>query len=81
MPRSRSPYAAEFKQEAVRLLRSGGRSPRQLAVELGTSEQTLRPARRPRTTIRDPKRRSARRFGPTRKPARGTSRYSADYRP
>jgi transposase len=42
MPRTRPPYAAEFKQEAVRLLRSGGRSPRQLAVELAVSEQTLR---------------------------------------
>jgi transposase-like protein len=42
MPRTRPPYSAEFKQEAVRLLRSGGRSPRQLAQELGTSDQTLR---------------------------------------
>jgi transposase len=42
MPRTRPPYPAEFKQEAVRLLRSGGRSPRQLAVELAVSEQTLR---------------------------------------
>jgi transposase len=42
MPRTRPPYSAEFRQEAVRLLRSGGRSPRQLAAELGTSDQTLR---------------------------------------
>ena len=42
MPRTRPPYPAEFKQEAVRLLRSGGRSPRQLAKELAVSEQTLR---------------------------------------
>lgn len=42
MPRTRPPYPAEFKREAVRLLRSGARSPRQLAEELGASEQTLR---------------------------------------
>lgn len=42
MPRTRSPYPAEFKMEAVRLLRARARTPRQLAVELGCSEQTLR---------------------------------------
>ena len=42
MPRTRPPYPAEFKIEAVRLLRAKARTPRQLAVELGCSEQTLR---------------------------------------
>ncbi len=42
MPRTRPPYPAEFKMEAVRLLRAKARTPRQLAVELGCSEQTLR---------------------------------------
>ena len=42
MPKTRPAYPSEFRVEAVRLLRSGERSPRQLAVELGCSEQTLR---------------------------------------
>jgi transposase len=42
MPRTRPAYAPEFRREAVRLLRSGARSPQQLAVELGCSPQTLR---------------------------------------
>ena len=41
MPRTRPPYPPEFRQEAVRLLRSGARSTKQLAVELGCSPQTL----------------------------------------
>ena len=41
MPRTRPPYPPEFRQEAVRSLRSGARSTRQLAVELGCSPQTL----------------------------------------
>ena len=41
MPRTRSPYPPEFRVEAVRLLRSGARSPRELAAELGCSQQTL----------------------------------------
>ena len=41
MPKTRPPYPAEFKQEAVRLLRAKARTPKQLAVELGCSEQTL----------------------------------------
>ena len=41
MPKTRPPYPAEFKQEAVRLLRSKARTVKQLAVELGCSEQTL----------------------------------------
>ena len=42
MPKTRPPYAVEFKQEAIRLLRAKARTPKQLAVELGCSEQTLR---------------------------------------
>ena len=42
MPRTRPPYPPEFRIEAVRMLRAGVRSPKQLAVELGCSEQTLR---------------------------------------
>src|SRR5437763_15568603 len=42
MPRTRPPYPPEFRLEAVRMLRAGMRSPKQLAVELGCSEQTLR---------------------------------------
>ena len=42
MPRTRPPYPAEFKMETVRLLRARARTPRQLALELGCSEQTLR---------------------------------------
>ena len=41
MPRTRPPYPPEFRLEAVRLLRSGARSPKQLAAELGCSPQTL----------------------------------------
>ena len=41
MPRSRPPYPAEFRQEAVRVLRSGVPLMR-LAQELGISPQTLR---------------------------------------
>ena len=41
MPKTRPPYPAEFKQEAVRLLRAKARTAKQLAVELGCSEQTL----------------------------------------
>jgi transposase len=42
MSKTRPPYPPEFRREAIRLVRSGGRSPRQLAGELGCSEQTLR---------------------------------------
>ncbi len=37
-----SPYSEEFRLEAVRLLRSSGRSVPQLARELGCSPQSLR---------------------------------------
>lgn len=45
MPKTRPPYPPEFRREAVQLLRSG-RSPRELAENLGVSEQTLRNWRR-----------------------------------
>jgi transposase len=41
MPKT-PPYSKEFREEAVRLLRSGGRSVPQLARELGCSPQSLR---------------------------------------
>ncbi len=41
MPRTRPPYPPEFRREAVELVRSG--TPlKQVAAELGVSEQTLR---------------------------------------
>ena len=46
MARTRPPYPPEFRQEALRLLRSGARTPKQLAAELGCSEQTLQNWRR-----------------------------------
>ena|SRR5689334_19232797 len=39
---STPPYSLEFRREAVRLLRTGGRSIPQLAAELGCSPQSLR---------------------------------------
>jgi transposase len=36
------PYSLEFRREAVRLLRTSGRSIPQLALELGCSPQSLR---------------------------------------
>jgi transposase len=39
-------YSLEFRQEAVRLLRTSGRSVPQLAAELGVSSQSLRNWRR-----------------------------------
>ena len=41
MPKT-PPYSKEFRAEAVRLLRSSGRSVPQLARELGCSPQSLR---------------------------------------
>lgn len=43
MPRSRPPYPAEFREEAVRLVRENpGRSIPKIAEELGVSDQSLR---------------------------------------
>ena len=36
------PYPAEYRAEAVRLVREGGRTPRQLAADLGCSEEAIR---------------------------------------
>ena len=41
MPKT-PPYPEEFRREAVRLLRRGGRSIPELARELGCSPQSLR---------------------------------------
>jgi transposase len=45
MPRTRPEYPAEFRREAIELLRAG-RSPRELSESLGVSQQTLRNWRR-----------------------------------
>jgi transposase len=42
VPRTRPPYPPEFRTEAVRLVRSGGKLIREVADDLGVSEQTLR---------------------------------------
>jgi transposase len=42
MPKSHPPYPPEFRAEAVRLVREGGRTPDQLARDLGCSGQTIR---------------------------------------
>jgi transposase len=42
VPRTRPPYPPEFRAEAVRLVRSGGKLIREVAEDLGVSEQTLR---------------------------------------
>ena len=42
MGRTRPPYPPEFRAEAVRLARSGTRSIRELAGDLGCTEPTLR---------------------------------------
>lgn len=42
MPRTRPPYPPEFRTEAVRLVRAGGKLLREVAQDLGVSEQTLR---------------------------------------
>ena len=41
MPKT-PPYSEEFRREAVRLLRTSGRTVPQLAVELGVSQGSLR---------------------------------------
>ena len=45
MPKTRPAYPAEFRREAVQMLRAG-RTPRELAESLGVSQQTLRNWRR-----------------------------------
>ena len=42
MPKTRPPYPAEFREQALRLLEAGDRTPNELARELGVSAQTLR---------------------------------------
>ena len=42
MPRRRPSYAPEYRAEAVRLVREGGRSPEQLARDLGCTAQSIR---------------------------------------
>ena len=42
MPKSHPPYPPEFRAEAVRLVKSGGRDPEQLARDLGCSAQAIR---------------------------------------
>ena len=42
MPRSRPPYPPEFRAEAVRLVKTSGETIRQIARDLGISDQTLR---------------------------------------
>ena len=42
MPRSRPPYPPEFRAESVRLVREGGRTPEDLARDLGCTGQTIR---------------------------------------
>ena len=41
MPRTRPPCPLEFRREAIKLLRSGARTPKRLAAGLGCSERTL----------------------------------------
>jgi transposase len=42
MGKTRPPYPAEFRREALSLMRTGARTPRELAADLGCTEQTLR---------------------------------------
>jgi transposase len=42
VPRSRPPYPPEFRAEAVHLVREGGRTPEELARDLGCTGQTIR---------------------------------------
>ncbi len=42
MPSSRPPYPPEFRAEAVRLVRTSGKLVREIAQDLGVSEQALR---------------------------------------
>ena len=42
MGKTRPPYPAEFRREALSLMRSRARTPRELAADPGCTEQTLR---------------------------------------
>jgi transposase len=42
VPRTRPPYPPEFRQEAVRLVKGGGRPQAQIAREIGVAGETLR---------------------------------------
>ena len=42
MGKTRPPYPVEFRREALSLMRSGARTPKELAADLGCTEQTLR---------------------------------------
>ncbi len=42
MGKTRAPYPAEFKEEAVRLVKSSGKPVAQIARELGVSFESLR---------------------------------------
>lgn len=42
MPRTRPPYPPEFREEAVRLVLISGRSPGEIAKDLGVSYESLR---------------------------------------
>ena len=42
MPKTHPPYPEEFRREAVQLIRTSGKSIRQLAKDLGVSDQSLR---------------------------------------
>lgn len=41
VPRTRPPYPPEFRTEAVRLLRTTGKTPREVAETLGVSRQSV----------------------------------------
>jgi transposase len=41
MPRTHRPYAPEFRQEAVRLVREGGKTISEVARDLGISAESL----------------------------------------
>jgi transposase len=42
MPRTRPPYPEQFRREAVELVRTSGRSVKEIAKDLGVTEQSLR---------------------------------------
>jgi transposase len=42
MPRTRPPYPEQFRREAVELVRKSGRPIKEIAADLGVTEQSLR---------------------------------------